>query len=281
MRRASIVRGVLAGLFLAFALPVPAQTPPGDQGAISVRARPATADIFIDGERWVTPETDSALTVHVLPGQHRIEVRAQGYRTFSTVVTVRTGETLPVNVSLSVDTDAPKPPAAPAPQAPGQSGLVQVPSAEDGFAFAPDFRITEVNHRTTQFVGAYGGAVFAGQALFGLGGYFQADSPSDMWYFGPVAEWRLWHDRPVGITAHGLAGYGAAFVRTFPVDGRRGIRLPGFGFYEGFFVGEPEVQVMARLTRSMRLHVGAGYRFTSSNSNLDGPIGSISLQFGR
>jgi PEGA domain-containing protein len=283
MRRAGIVRGVLAGLFLSCALPLFAQTSPAGQGAVSVRARPANADVFIDGERWVTPGDEGALTVQLLPGQHRIEVRAPGYHTFSTVVTVRPGETLPVNVSLSAGTDVqePTPPRAPTTPAAGPSPLVQVPSAQDGFAFAPDFRITELNHQTTQFLGAYGGVVFAGQVLFGAGGYWQADSPSDMWYFGPVAEWRLWHDRAVGITAHGLAGYGEAFIRTFPVDGRPDFRFRRFGFYDGFFVGEPEVQVIARLTSYLRLHVGAGYRFTSSHNDLDGASGSISLQFGR
>lgn len=281
MRRPGVVRGVFAGLFLASALPLFAQTSPAGQGAVSVRTRPANADVVIDGERWVTPENEGVLTVQLLPGQHRIDVRAPGYRTFSTVVTVRPGETLPVNVSLSPGTDAPEPAPPPNPKVPSPASIVQVPSAEDGFAIAPDFRITQLNHQTTQFVGAYGGVVFAGQALFGLGGYFQADSPSDMWYFGPVAEWRLLPGRAVGITAHGLAGYGAAFIPTFPIDGRPNFRVRGFGFYEGFFVGEPEVQVTARLTNSLRLHVGAGYRFTSSNRNLDGPIGSVSLQFGR
>jgi hypothetical protein len=282
MRRAGVVRGVLAGLFLSCAVPLFAQTAPAGQGAVSVRARPANADVFIDGERWVSPESEGVLTVQLLPGQHRIEVRAQGYRTFSTIVTVRPGETLPVNVSLSAESEPPQAAAPPAtPQAAVPSRIVQVPSAEDGFAFAPDFRITELNHQTTQFLGAYGGVVFAGQVLFGAGGYWQADSPSDMWYVGPVAEWRLWHDRAVGITAHGLAGYGEAFVRTFPIDGRPNFRVRGFGFYDGFFVGEPEVQVIARLTSYMRLHVGAGYRFTSSHNDLDGMSGSISLQFGR
>src|SRR5262245_303095 len=180
MRRPGVVRGVFAGLFLASALPLFAQTSPAGQGAVSVRTRPANADVVIDGERWVTPENEGVLTVQLLPGQHRIDVRAPGYRTFSTVVTVRPGETLPVNVSLSPGTDAPEPAPPPNPKVPSPASIVQVPSAEDGFAIAPDFRITQLNHQTTQFVGAYGGVVFAGQALFGLGGYFQADSPSDI-----------------------------------------------------------------------------------------------------
>ena len=66
---------------------------------------------------------------------------------------------------------------------------------------------------------------------------------------------------------------------TFMHGGRR--HTGHFFGREGFFVGEPEVQVIAKLTSYMRLHAGVGYRFTSATQDLSGVSGSISLQFGR
>lgn len=69
-------------------------------GSLVVRVQPAGADIVIDGERWQGPEGSERLVVQVAEGSHRIEVRKEGYAPFSTTVRVRSGETVPVNVSL-------------------------------------------------------------------------------------------------------------------------------------------------------------------------------------
>src|SRR5262245_15207735 len=288
MRLLNVTRWVFVCLVLSLpAFPVLAQTSSqSDLGSVSVRSRPASADILVDGERWVTPETDAPLVVQLPAGRHTIEVRARGYQPFSTTVDVRRGETTPVNVSLSTaarrasETPVEAPAAAPAPPAQGAPPIVQAPSTEDGFAFAPDFRITELPHQTTPVLGGYGGVVVAGTLLIGAGGYWQADSPSDMAYGGLVAEWRLWKDRAVSVTAHGLGGWGVARIVQPIAFGARGGRY-GYGFDEGFWIGEPEAQLVVRMAESIRLHVGAGYRFTSSNQNLDGVSGSISVQFGR
>lgn len=280
--RLVVVRGVVVLVLAALAAPALAQSPQlqGEFGAVSIRSRPANAEVRIDGERWVTPESDAPLVVQLAPGRHTIEIRARDFGPYSTIVDVRRGETIPLNVSLPPAPAAP--PAAAAPGSPGSpsSPIVEVARIDDGFAIAPDFRITEVNHETTQFAGFYGGAVLAGQLLIGAGAYWQTNSSTDMWYTGPVVEWRVFADRPVGITAHGLFGYGEAdFTQAIAFGGRR----HGGHFFarEGFFVGEPEVQVIARLTSYMRLHAGVGYRFTSATQDLSGVSGSISLQFGR
>ena len=70
-------------------------------GTISIRVQPAGAEILIDGERWEGPDTTEQLIVQVTAGTHRIEVRRDGYRTYSSEVDVRGGETEPLNVSLS------------------------------------------------------------------------------------------------------------------------------------------------------------------------------------
>ena len=69
-------------------------------GGIAIRVQPADADVLIDGERWEGPADDEALVIQVAPGAHRIEVRKEGYRSYTAEVDVRAGETAPINVSL-------------------------------------------------------------------------------------------------------------------------------------------------------------------------------------
>jgi hypothetical protein len=284
---------------LACAAPAAAQ-PPSDSGSLAITVRPTTADVYIDGDRWVSPDLSVPLVVQLLPGRHGVEVRAPGYRSFSTTVDIRRGESTPLNVSLPAGF---APPAFGPPPASPQAGPIRQVSSikptEDGFVFAPDFKITEMNHRTTGFAGFYGGVVFAGQVMIGGGAYFQLDDyPSEqMAYGGLVAEYRLFHDHPVHVTLHGLAGYGATNVPIYghhggpyptPYDYGYGYGSCGYGYYyygcpyDGFFIGEPEVQVAARLGDSVRLVGGIGYRFTSADFyKLNGVLGSISVQFGR
>jgi hypothetical protein len=86
----------------------PRQQPSRDQvrgdaafGAISIRVQPADAEVLLDGERWDGPDSDEALVVQLSPGTHRIEVRKEGYRSYSAEVNVSAGQTSPLNVSLS------------------------------------------------------------------------------------------------------------------------------------------------------------------------------------
>ena len=72
-----------------------------DAGTLSVRVKPASADVLIDGERWDGPSGDERLIVQVSPGLHHVEVRRDGYRTYQSDIEVRPGETSTVNVSLS------------------------------------------------------------------------------------------------------------------------------------------------------------------------------------
>ena len=57
-------------------------------------------EILIDGEPWHGPEDQDRLAVQVAAGRHQVEVRKDGYDTFSTEVEVRDGETTPLNVSI-------------------------------------------------------------------------------------------------------------------------------------------------------------------------------------
>ena len=59
------------------------------------------AVVIIDGERWDSPEGGSRLVVQLSGGSHRIEVRKQGFRTYTSTVQIRPGETQSLNISLT------------------------------------------------------------------------------------------------------------------------------------------------------------------------------------
>ncbi|MBI3403505.1 MAG: PEGA domain-containing protein [Acidobacteria bacterium] len=78
-------------------------TPQTAYGTLSIRVQPGGAEILIDGELWrgpEGPEDQVRLVIDVAEGQHTVEIRKAGYRTYVTGVDVRRGETVPVNVSL-------------------------------------------------------------------------------------------------------------------------------------------------------------------------------------
>jgi len=293
---------LLCGLSLALTVTAAAAQQRSTFGTLSIQVRPPDAEILIDGDRWTASSDTAPLQVQLSPGIHRVEIRSPGRQTFSREITIRAGETTPLNVALTqgepADTVPSPPPAperpSPAPQSPStQSGaIVQTSSSDDGFVIAPDYRITDINHHTAQMVGAYGGYVFAKQLLVGAGGYWQADSTdgAHMVYAGPVVEWRMFPDRTVGLNLHGLVGGGWRYFdddfynwrirsdRFLPPPGTRPVR---HGWYnDGFFVAEPEAQVVVRLGSWIRLQGGAGYRATSADG-LSGASGSVSVQFGR
>jgi hypothetical protein len=295
----SSVRSLLCILSLALTSATAAAQQRIDFGTLSIQVRPPNAEIFIDGERWSASNETGPLQVQLSPGTHRVEIRSPGRQTFAREITIRAGETTPLNVALtqgevSERTPAPAEPSAPAPRPPStpSAGIVQSSSAENGFVVAPDFRVTDINHHTAQMVGAYGGYVFAKQLLIGAGGYWQADSTdgAHMTYAGPVVEWRLFPDRTVGLNLHGLVGGGWRYFdddfyyrmirsdRFLPPPGTHPVRR---GWYnDGFFVAEPEAQVVVRLGSWIRAQGGVGYRATSADG-LSGASGSISVQFGR
>ncbi len=289
--RLSIASIVTLLLFALLAAPAAARQRQ-DFGTLSIQVRPPDAAIFIDGERWTGPEASGPLQVQLSPGPHHVEVRSPGRRPYVAEINIRAGETTPLNIALPQggEPGRAEAPAGP-PPGPSSGPISQVPSAGDGFVFAPDFKITEIAHETSGLVGAYGGYVFGGQFLIGAGAYVQANTSngSRLIYGGPVVEWRMFPDSTIGLTLHGLVGggsfyndygYGMGHVdpRTIHNDPRYGYP---YGFHdETFFLAEPEAQIVIRFGASARLQAGAGYRATSAHG-LNGASGSISVQFGR
>jgi hypothetical protein len=69
-------------------------------GTLALRVQPGDAVVWIDGERWEWPQGEDRLVIDLSEGTHRVEVQRDGHRPYSTTVTIRRGETLPLNVSL-------------------------------------------------------------------------------------------------------------------------------------------------------------------------------------
>ena len=72
-----------------------------EYGTLAVRVQPTDADVLIDGERWAGATANEALVVQLSAGSHRVEVRKDGYRTYTDRIEIRAGERSPINVSLS------------------------------------------------------------------------------------------------------------------------------------------------------------------------------------
>ena len=68
-------------------------------GTLDIFVQPTSADVTIDGERWVSSD-EGHFVVQVPAGKHRIEVKKSGYRQFTTEIEVGDGQTVPLNVSL-------------------------------------------------------------------------------------------------------------------------------------------------------------------------------------
>jgi len=202
---------------------------------------------------------------------------------------------------LPIAAFAQTPPASPA--APASQGPMIVERIHSGFLVAPDVKVTEVDKKTSELVGGYAGWVTDQTFFIGGAGYWLANQSHDreMAYGGLVVQWLMHANRRFGLSAKGLVGAGRATLSSPLSDilvrggnSRRRIdqgdlrRAPitntNVRFREDFLVAEPEVDALVRLTKHLRLTVGAGYRFTGGegrdDTRLRGPVGSLGLQIG-
>ena len=153
--------------------------------------------------------------------------------------------------------------------APVGQGPMTVERVPSGFLVAPDFKITEVDRKTSALAGGYAGWLTDDTFFIGGGGYWLANRASDrqMAYGGLVVQWLARRNEAFGFGAKALVGGGQA---TMVSDGndihiqdldRDRFPTTRFRFHEGFFVAEPEVNLLVRLTKHVTLTGGAGYRF--------------------
>lgn len=79
----------------------PSITTPAGFGTLELHVQPAAAEVFIDGQRWLSSDPGQFI-VQIPVGTHHLEVSLRGHRSFSTDIEVRDGETRPLNVTLAV-----------------------------------------------------------------------------------------------------------------------------------------------------------------------------------
>ena len=72
-------------------------------GSVAIRVQPRDAVVLVDDEPWNTARGEDRLVVELAEGEHRVEIRKEGFRPFTSTVTVRAGETATLDVSLPPD----------------------------------------------------------------------------------------------------------------------------------------------------------------------------------
>jgi hypothetical protein len=173
-------------------------------------------------------------------------------------------------------------------------GPMVVERVHNGFLGAPEFKFTEVDHRSSGLAGGYLGFVFDEHVFVGGAGYVLTTERRgrDMAYGGLLLQWLAGGNDTFGFGARTLLGGGTAdSIGTIQVfDRGRPISEP-FRARRNFLVAEPGVDARVRLADSVHLAVGVGYRFTGSEwgrrgsfdvpgGRLNGAVGSIALQIG-
>jgi hypothetical protein len=84
-----------------YGAPARAAVERGEFGSIAIRVQPGDAEILIDGEPWTPSEGQDRLVIDLPEGAHRVEVRKDGFRSYTANVRIRRGETYTLNVSLT------------------------------------------------------------------------------------------------------------------------------------------------------------------------------------
>ena len=197
------------------------------------------------------------------------------------------------------------------------NGPLVLERIHDSWVLAPDFKVTDFDDRTGQLAGAYGGRLIDGTLLIGGAGYWLANEDRDfrLAYGGLVVGWQSPEYGRIRFGGRGLVGAGRAtlgvdvgVLRGGPVptvvgrtDIRFGVTRPGTQApipataltqtlrarvlgRDDFLVLEPQANVTARLTGSLGISCGVGYRATSQadvlRDRLNGPTANLAIQLG-
>jgi hypothetical protein len=176
------------------------------------------------------------------------------------------------------------------PQTPvNQGGPMVIEQVQQGFAVAPEFKISRFDGSSAQFVGAHGGLLVGNGLLIGGGIYTLTNGSRGrgMTYGGAVVGWQAWSDRLLGLSVRGLIGLGqGTSTQTISLIDRngRGVVREIRGFSSDFFVAEPQADLVVRLTKHLHLEIGGGYRLANAsranNDRFSGASGSIALRIG-
>lgn len=185
-----------------------------------------------------------------------------------------------------------------APPPPG--GPLVFEPVHDGFLVAPEVKVTRVDGKVSTMAGGVGGWLKDDHLFVGGGGYFlpgRERGSRRLGYGGVIVGWFFNPEQKVSVAARGLVGFGQ-FTEWSTVEVPYCL-LPeqylcsgssryadhytrSVWFENNFAVAEPEISVLAKLGRRVRLSGAAGYRLASDRRGLphaDGPTGTVSVQF--
>lgn len=158
---------------------------------------------------------------------------------------------------------------------------------------APVVKLTEVDSRFGVLVGGHGGWIINGSFVIGGGGYALANTGNfehrtngvgdpgglEMAYGGLELGYVHRPDELVHVSLGLLIGAG---VVTWTPNGQSDTEAD-----DGFFVAEPEVDVVLNATRSVRAVLGVSYRLTQGvelfdlrSADLSGFAAVVSVKFG-
>jgi len=204
---------------------------------------------------------------------------------------------------------------APSP-APSQGPLV-LERIHNGIVVAPDYKVTELNGDIAQLAGAYVGRVIDDRLMIGGAGYWLVNGTrgTELRYGGVMVGWTTAPGR-IRFGARGLVGGGSGTLSVSLADrlggrlpdprivstgirdardiaARFGVRvppltpvgslLPSVRVREDFFVFEPQISAVTKVTNHIAVDVAAGYRVIGMadalGDRLDGATGSLGLQF--
>ena len=183
------------------------------------------------------------------------------------------------------------------------NGPLVLEQIHDGWVLAPDVKVTSLDDRTGELVGAYGGRVFDGTLLVGAAGYWLANDRHDskLAYGGVVVGWQSPEVGRIRFGARGLVGGGSGalgvtlptrvpipqplggpgLIRFGTTDPRATTPAPGTPTAptrpqpvstiqsvrlvgrDDFFVIEPTASVGVRIASGIGLSCGVGYRQTT------------------
>ena len=197
---------------------------------------------------------------------------------------------------------------APAPEP--TSGPLVLERIQDGWVIAPDFKLTDVDGRTGELAGAYGGRLLDNTLLIGGAFYHLTNDDRDfkLTYGGLAVGWQSREFGRIRFGGRGLVGGGTATL-GFNLDGRpiaapatrqggrNDIRFgvptgpraqifpaPRFIARDDFLAVEPQANVSARITKVIGVSCGVGYRETAGadilGDRLNGATANLAVQFG-
>ena len=208
-------------------------------------------------------------------------------------------------------------------QPPPATGRLVVERVENGPAFGVEFKFTEIDDREAYLLGGYLGVLFDGKLFVGGAGYWQVDDYwNDCCYgYDDYYDYHDYHDDYYdGYGYHNATGYGGLLVEAYPLrtsvvalsvrgligggvtkvgwDDYAYIQEPTpyhgavypppggyyYGYDQGYFIFEPQVNVSIRMAPGLSLVGGVGYRVIGWadgwEDRIGGLTGTVAIRFG-